>query len=382
MNVIKDTVHGFIRLDDLAISLMDTHEMQRLRRVKQLGFANLVYPGANHTRFEHSLGVLHLAELLLNKLDADVLKDIKDEIRAASLIHDVGHMPLSHSIESVLVEKYGKGHEYFTIGGGLLEVINQFGLDKVLIEQLIRGESQFSQIISSDVDVDRMDYIVRDEYYTGVAYGAVDCMRLIEEMDFINGQLVISEGGIQAVESLLVSRFLMFPTVYFHHVSRIAEAMVRRAITPVVKRGVELWNFDDYELLSIMMREGGYSQEIASSLLDRRLFKRALYASTRSLSVQRIAELESAQEELECEIACKAGLDERYVLLDIPRKPEMVERNAKVLANGSVKSLEEVSRLVGILYDAQFDQLKLGVYTLKEHREKVGKVAKEVLDVK
>ncbi|HXY87220.1 MAG TPA: HD domain-containing protein [Candidatus Acidoferrales bacterium] len=382
MNVIKDTVHGFIRLDDLAISLMDTHEMQRLRRVKQLGFANLVYPGANHTRFEHSLGVLHLAELLLNKLDADVLKDIKDEIRAASLIHDVGHMPLSHSIESVLVEKYGKGHEYFTIGGGLLEVINQFGLDKVLIEQLIRGESQFSQIISSDVDVDRMDYIVRDEYYTGVAYGAVDCMRLIEEMDFINGQLVISEGGIQAVESLLVSRFLMFPTVYFHHVSRIAEAMVRRAITPVVKRGVELWNFDDYELLSIMMREGGYSQEIASSLLDRRLFKRALYASTRSLSVQRIAELESAQEELECEIACKAGLDERYVLLDIPRKPEMVERNAKVLANGSLKSLEEVSRLVGILYDAQFDQLKLGVYTLKEHREKVGKVAKEVLDVK
>ncbi|HYA60783.1 MAG TPA: HD domain-containing protein [Candidatus Acidoferrum sp.] len=382
MNVIKDTVHGFIRLDDLAISLMDTHEMQRLRRVKQLGFANLVYPGANHTRFEHSLGVLHLAELLLNKLDADVLKDIKDEIRAASLIHDVGHMPLSHSIESVLVEKYGKGHEYFTIDGGLLEVINQFGLDKVLIEQLIRGESPFSQIISSDVDVDRMDYIIRDEYYTGVAYGTVDCMRLIEEMDFINGQLVISEGGIQAVESLLVSRFLMFPTVYFHHVSRIAEAMVRRAITPIVKRGGELWNFDDYELLSIMMWEGGYSQEIASSLLDRRLFKRALYASTRSLSVQRIAELESAQEELECEIACKAGLDERYVLLDVPRKPEMVERNAKVLADGSVKSLEEVSRLVGILYDAQFDQLKLGVYTLEEHRKKVGKVAKEVLDVK
>ena len=382
MNVVKDTVHGFIRLDDLAISLMDTHEMQRLRRVKQLGFANLVYPGANHTRFEHSLGVLHLAELLLNKLNVDVLKDIKDEIRAAALIHDVGHMPLSHSIESVLIEKYGKGHEYFPIGGGLLEVISEFGLDKMLIERLIRGETPFSQIISSDVDVDRMDYIVRDEYYTGVAYGTVDYMRLIEEMDFINGQLVISEGGIQAVESLLVSRFLMFPTVYFHHVSRIAEAMVRRAILPMARRGVELWNFDDYELFSAMVHEGGYTQEIASSLLDRRLFKRALYVSTKSLSVERMAELSSAQEELEHEIACKAGLDEWHVLLDIPSRPEMVERKAKVLTNGSIKNLEEVSRLVGILYDAQFDQLKLGVYTLGEHREKVGKVAKEVLDVK
>jgi hypothetical protein len=95
-----------------------------------------------------------------------------------------------------------------------------------------------------------------------------------------------------------------------------------------------------------------------------------------------MAELSSVQEELEHEIACKAGLDEWHVLLDIPSRPEMVERKAKVLTNGSIKSLEEVSRLVGILYDAQFDQLKLGVYTLGEHREKVGKVAREVLDVK
>ncbi len=382
MSVIKDTVHGFIRLDDLAISLIDTHEMQRLRRVKQLGFANLVYPGANHTRFEHSLGVLHLAELLLNKLNIDGLQDIKDEIRAAALIHDVGHMPLSHTIESVLVEKYGKGHEYFQIGGELVEVVDQFGLDKVLIETLIRGESPLSQIISSDVDIDRMDYIVRDEYYTGVAYGTVDYMRLIDEMDFINGQLVIREGGIQAVESLLVSRFLMFPTVYFHHVSRIAETMLRSAIMPMTNRGVELWNFGDYELLSAMVQEGGYTREIASSLLNRRLFKRALYASAKSLSIERMAELRSQQEQLEREIARKAGLDGGYVLLDIPSRPEMAERKAKVLTNGSIKSLEEVSRLVGILYDAQFDQLKLGVYTLGKHRQEVGKAAREVLDVK
>jgi HD superfamily phosphohydrolase len=382
MSVVKDTVHGFIRLDDLAISLMDTHEMQRLRRVKQLGFANLVYPGANHTRFEHSLGVLHLAELLLNRLNVDGLQDIKNEIRAAALIHDVGHMPLSHTIESVLVEKYGKGHEYFQIGGELLEVVDQFGLDEVLIETLIRGESPFSQIISCDVDIDRMDYIVRDEYYTGVAYGTVDYMRLIDEMDFINDQLVIREGGIQAVESLLVSRFLMFPTVYFHHVSRIAETMLRSAITPMAKRGVDLRNFGDYELLSAMVQEGGYTQEVASSLLNRRLFKRALYASARSISVERMAELSLEQEQLEQEIACEAGLEGRYVLLDIPSRPEMVERKAKVLTNGSIKSLEEVSRLVGILYDAQYDQLKLGVYTLGKHREEVGKVAREVLDVK
>jgi HD superfamily phosphohydrolase len=382
MSVIKDTVHGFITLDDLAISLIDTHEMQRLRRVKQLGFANLVYPGANHTRFEHSLGVLHLAELLLNRLNVDGLQDIKDEIRAAALIHDVGHMPLSHTIESVLVEKCGKGHEYFQISGELVEVVDQFGLDKVLIETLIRGESPFSQIISSDVDIDRMDYIVRDEYYTGVAYGTVDYIRLIDEMDFINGQLVIREGGIQAVESLLVSRFLMFPTVYFHHVSRIAETMLRSAIMPMTNRGVELRNFGDYELLSAMVQEGGYTREIASSLLNRRLFKRALYASAKSLSAERMAELSSQQEQLEHEIACKAGLDEGYVLLDIPSRPEMVERKAKVLTNGSIKSLEEVSRLVGILYDAQFDQLKFGVYTLGKHREEVGKVAREVLDVK
>ncbi len=382
MSVIKDTVHGFITLDDLAISLIDTREMQRLRRVKQLGFANLVYPGANHTRFEHSLGVLHLAELLLCKLNVDGLQDIKDEIRVAALIHDIGHMPLSHTIESVLVEKYGKGHEYFQIGGELAEVVDQFGLDKVLIEKLIRGESPFSQIISSDVDIDRMDYIIRDEYYTGVAYGTVDYMRLIEEMDFINGQLVIREGGIQAVESLLVSRFLMFPTVYFHHVSRIAERMLRSAIMPMTNRGVELRNFGDYELLSVMVQEGGYAQEIASRLLNRRLFKRALYASAKSLSVERMAELILQQEQFEHEIARKAGLDKGYVLLDIPSRPHMVGRKAKVLTNGSIKSLEEVSRLAGILNDAQFDQLKFGVYTLEKHREEVGKVAREVLDVK
>lgn len=382
MSVIKDTVHGFITLDDLAISLIDTHEMQRLRRVKQLGFANLVYPGANHTRFEHSLGVLHLAELLLSKLNVDGVKDIRDELRTAALIHDVGHMPLSHTIESVLVEKYGKGHEYFQIGGELVEVIDQFGIDKALIETLIRGESPFSQIISSDVDIDRMDYIVRDEYYTGVAYGTVDYMRLIEEMDFINGQLVILEGGIQTVESLLVSRFLMFPTVYFHHVSRIAEAMLRSAIMPMTNRGVELRNFGDYELLAAMVQEGGYTREIASSLLNRRLFKRALYTSAKSFSVEQLAELRSQKEQLEHEIACKAGLDGGYVLLDIPSMPEMVERKAKVLTNGSIKSLEEISRLVGILNDAQIDQLKLGVYTLGKYREEVGKVAREVLDVK
>jgi HD superfamily phosphohydrolase len=382
MSVIKDTVHGFITLDDLAISLIDTREMQRLRRVKQLGFANLVYPGANHTRFEHSLGVLHLAELLLNKLNVDGVQDIRDELRTAALIHDVGHMPLSHTIESVLVKKYGKGHEYFQIGGELVEVVEQFGLDKALIETLIRGESPFSQIISSDVDIDRMDYIVRDEYYTGVAYGTVDYIRLIEEMDFINGQLVILEGGIQAVESLLVSRFLMFPTVYFHHVSRIAETMLRSALMPMINRGVELRNFGDYELLAAMVQEGGYTREIASSLLNRRLFKRALYVSAKSLSVEKMAELRSKKEQLEHEIAHKAGLDGGYVLLDIPSMPEMVERKAKVLTNGSIKSLEEISRLVGILYDAQFDQLKLGVYTLGKHRDEVGKVAREVLDVR
>ena len=383
MKVIRDPIHDYIELDDFALSLIETPSLQRLRRIRQLGFSNLVYPGANHTRFEHSLCVYHLAKSIVKQVD----EKQRNELLAAALLHDVGHGPFSHATEGLIFRFTRKSHEDIEDllrKGEISDILKEYSIAPSAIIQHLRGETNPGQIIHSELDVDRMDYLVRDAHYTGVAFGLIDHVRLIHELRFNENKLVLNIGGLQAAESLLVSRFLMHPTVYFHHVSRIAESMCHHACEYMIENGLDPRQFsrmDDYTCMMEMKNTGGYASDIANRLENRQLFKRALYTDYQSLNMD-IDKLRKNIKRIENEIAQTAGIDPGYVLVDIPERPEIVEMKARVLINGKTLSIDRASNLVASLEKAQLDNWRLGVFTLSEHRTRVEKIAKEYFEVK
>ena len=383
MKVIRDPIHDYIELDDLALALVETPHVQRLRRIRQLGFSNLVYPGANHTRFEHSLGVYHLARQMVKQVD----EPQRNELLAAALLHDIGHGPFSHATEG-LIERYTrKRHddvEELLRKEEISDVFKDYSLSPSAIAKHIKGETYPGQIINSEIDVDRMDYLVRDAHYTGVAFGLIDHVRLIHELRFNENKLVLNLGGLQAAESLLVSRFLMHPTVYFHHVSRIAESMCMHAAGYMIENGLSpkiLQRMDDVMFMNEMKNAGGYASEIAKRLDERKLFKRALYTGFDSVGID-VVKLRNNIKRVENEMAQTAGVEPGYVLVDIPEKPEIAEMKAQVMVNGKMIPIDKASSLVASLEKAQLDNWRLGVFTPPEYREKVGAVAREFFEVK
>lgn len=419
--VIRDPLHGYIELDELACSIIDTVEMQRLRRIRQLGFSYLVYPGANHTRFEHSLGTYHLMNVLLDRLG--MARDADEELIVASLIHDVGHGPYSHVTEPLIQKFTGASHEdigYVLSTDGevkerdsepsaptIAEVVEAYQLDRRKIQSYIKGERtgnrtsrDISRILNGEIDVDKMDYLVRDSYYTGVAYGVVDNMRLIQGLDFFNGELVITDKGILPAEYLLFSRFLMHPTVYNHHTSRIAQLMFLSALEAFINAECEseselkdkaaaLRMMDDAEISTTLRNAEGYPKEMMTRINERRLFKRAIYAKINTLDAAVAEELrdERVRSEIEAEISRRAGVDKKYVLLDFQSREceELEESEAKVAVDkplqGSreLKSLREVSPLVSMLSRAFHENYKIGVYTPEKYRAEVKNAAERVL---
>jgi len=382
MSESRDPVHGYVKLDRMALALIDTPQMQRLRWIKQLGLANLVYPGANHTRFEHSLGVYHLSGLLSEHLGLD--EDEKLKSRASALLHDIGHGPLSHATESVISSCLRCEHESIAEilkRDPIRDVLGEFGLLPRDIQDRISGKTSLSQVISGEIDVDRMDYLIRDAHYTGVAYGVIDHLRLIQKMRIYNGFLAIESGGIQAAASLLVSRLLMHPTVYYHHVCRISEAMVSSGVRHMIDDGKspkEIRSLDDMELFSLMASEGGYAAEMVSRIKSRKLFKRAVYLGPEGIEPGHI----SSERRVGQEIAEEAGVEPSYVLVDIPPFPESAEGDFPVLAEGEVRPLREVSPLVDILERAHRATWRFGVYSRAQDREKVSQAARRVLNLR
>jgi HD superfamily phosphohydrolase len=384
MKVIRDPIHDYIELDELALSLIDTPQLQRLRRIQQLGFSNLVYPGANHTRFEHSLGVYHLTGYLIEQ----VKKEEQEELLAAALLHDVGHGPFSHATEE-LIERYTRKSHNDVAGllknGEISDVLKEHSLSPSSIARHIKGESYPGQILNSEIDVDRMDYLVRDAHYTGVAFGLIDHIRLIHELKFNENQLVLNLGGLQAAESLLVSRFLMYPTVYFHHVSRIAESMCVHAAQHMIENGDlsphALQKMSDAEIMRAMKNAGGYAADMGKRLEDRRLFKRALYTGFNSLN-QDVLKHRNNIKRIEKEIAEKADIETGYVIVDIPERPHIIEMKAQVMMNNNMIPIDKASSLVATLEKSSLDNWRLGVFTPEGYREKVGNAARDFFEVK
>ncbi len=387
MKVVLDPVHGYIELDDLVQDLLSTPQVQRLRRVKQLGFSNLVYPGANHTRFEHSLGAMHLASMLTRNLDS-IEEEKKTEIKAAALLHDVGHGPFSHVTENVIYKYTRHRHDDVKeiLGKGeIRDILGNHGISPRNLVKHIKGETSLGQVLSSEIDVDRMDYLVRDAHYTGVAFGVVDYNRLINQMSFYEDRLVVNYGGLKAAESLLVSRFWMNTSVYYHHVTRISEAMCSRAVEYMIENSeldpLRLRQMDDTDLIASMRNATGYAGELSRLLDARKLYKRALYVGLAEVGKYVLRHRDRIRR-AENEIAELAGVDPEYVLVDIPKTPEMLEMRAMIKTDHKMIPLNEVSHFVSILQEADMDNWRMGVYSPKEHCKAVEKAARDYFDVK
>ena len=382
MTEIRDPVHGYVRLEGLALELADTPQMQRLRWIKQLGLANLVYPGANHTRFEHSLGAYHMAALLTRHLGLE--EEDRLLVGAAALLHDVGHGPLSHATEAALAPFLRTDHESvieLLKRGELREVLDGHGLRAQDIQAFING-SGLGQIVSGEIDVDGMDYLIRDAHYTGVAYGVIDRLRLLQKMTLHQGQLVVEAGGVQAATSLLISRLLMHPSVYYHHVCRISECMISSGIHRIIEDGAsaaEVKGMDDVQLFTTLDKAGGYAAEMNSRIRSRKLFKRAVYIGVENLepSLLRVSDKILAQE-----IAAEACVDVDYVLVDNPPLPDTIEGSFPALVGEVVRPLREVSPLVSILERAHRATWRFGVYAPQELQECVARGARRCLNLK
>ena len=383
MNSIKDSVHDHIEVEGVAEELLDTPMVQRLRRIRQLGTAPFVYPSANHTRFEHSLGVYHLANQALSHLGID--GRTAERVRAAALLHDTGHGPYSHNLESLIYRHTGRYHDEIhdlLDTGEVAVVLERHGLDPERVADLVRGDGRYGQLVSGELDVDRMDYLVRDAHHTGVPYGTIDHGRLVRELRFLEGELVLAEGNVQTAESLLLARALMNPTVYNHHVARISKAMLRRGTERLLRAGAtdagELRRMDDRDL-TVALRSCSETAEYARRLDTRNLYKRAVWAELDAVGDDLLAADHATIRNLEADVAEAAGVEPEHVVLDIPGRPSIPESTSRVVVNGDVRRLRDQSTLVQAVLRVQRDQWRLGVYAPAETAERVGNAAVRTL---
>ena len=238
--IINDPVYGFINItSELIFDLIEHPYFQRLRRIKQLGLAELVYPGALHTRFHHALGAMHLMNEALSSLRNKGHHISDDECEAAQiaiLLHDVGHGPFSHVLEHLILSHVPHEQISFLL---MKELNHQFEGKLTLAVKMFTGEYHrnfFNQLISSQLDVDRMDYLNRDSFFTGVKEGFIGAERILKMLDVVDNQLVVEQKGIYSVENFLTARRLMYWQVYLHKTSISAEAM----LTQIIRRAREL----------------------------------------------------------------------------------------------------------------------------------------------
>ncbi|MFM6949305.1 MAG: HD domain-containing protein [Aquirufa sp.] len=245
--IINDPIYGFIKINNpFLLKLIDHPYFQRLKRIKQLGLAEFVYPGAHHTRFHHALGAMHLMDEALNNLQAKgyIISDPEREAaEIAILLHDIGHGPFSHVLEYTLLNDVH--HEQ--VSNLIMHKLNEHFHGKLdLAIQMFSDKYPrkfFHQLISSQLDVDRLDYLSRDSFYTGVREGFIGSERLLSMLDLVNEQLVLEEKGIYSIENFLMARRLMYWQVYLHKTAISAESMLIQILNrakDLIQKGIEL----------------------------------------------------------------------------------------------------------------------------------------------
>ena len=429
--IIQDAVHGSIKLDGVMLDLARTPEINRLHYIKQLGLVYLVFPGAHHTRFEHSLGVSYIADRMAQELQ--IPEEERTLVRAAGFLHDVGHGPFSHTLEYIFHDILGIDHMEITkdIITGRLDIVGpqaacvssppipdileRHGIDPREAADLVTGGTsrdeytwflrtggdgqQFvndrrylAQIIHSSIDADQLDFLLRDSYYTGVAHGTVDLDRLLKTMEIFNNDLIIHRKGVPAVEGMLVARGLMYSSVYFHKTARIAEIMMSRAVessvTEADKKTVS--HMIDADIISWMGEGSALARDIVCRLRYRNLYKKAYESEIDALNDDQkafLATLAAPRErrKVEEEICRKAHLEPGKVFLDIPApelllsEPRIARTNVKILDDDKITTLSKLSPLANALRKRRVTDWALMVCCDGKYKSQVAKVVEKLL---
>jgi HD superfamily phosphohydrolase len=405
---IKDPIHGYVRISQTERLIIDTEPVQRLKRIRQLAGSEFVYPAANHTRFEHVIGAMHLAGGLAEALPVHLPQHQQEHLRLAALLHDIGHGPFSHVFEPLLTKYLGKNHEDFVPWlvneTEISQKLESAGLDPKILSRLAIGklldrkQPYLDQIISSGVDVDKMDYVVRDSFHTGAGYGSIDVHRLLYTMDIVEGNLSVDGTAVATLESFLLARFESFRTIYFHRASRAVQIMLVRALEAArdelhlldLDRPEDFLRLDDYKVWT-ELKECKNSRKIMKDLETRRLLKCAyehiIFSSEGKLSD--VISNEGVRTDIEKEIARKAKIAGEEVTIDAPTLPSVPYHSIaesqpmdipvfKHLPNGKkeIVPLSDASRIVGVL---QTFMNVVRVYTKEPYRSRVEIAARQIL---
>ena len=426
--VVHDPVHGSISVDGVFMEVMDRHEMQRLRSVKQLGLGYLVFPGANHTRFEHSLGAYHLAGRMADAIGLD--RDDRDTVRMAGMLHDICHPPFSHTLESMMESSLGMDHmdlaralitgkvpnhlpidDFLDGVGPIGDILIREGISPEEVCDLIAypesrnegldmftgGHSFFPskdyahQIIHGPVDADQMDYLMRDAHYTGMTHGAIDCERLVNTMRVHNDRIVIQRRGVTAAEGLMVSRSLMYTSVYFHETVRIAQRMLTKAVEESGMDMSDIFLRTDSDLVQSLIESGDRSARNIRRILNRDLDKKALVIYGEEVDDGLVDTLlqypgDMGRKRLEQEIADHAGVDvfdvgaEVTPISSLRSNMRIGKTDVAILdSEGKVRSLARFSPLARALQSRDPYGWAVLISAPKQHREAVGRAARRVL---
>ncbi len=376
--VFKDSVHGYINVnDELIWELIQTKEFQRLRRIHQLGGTHMTFHTAEHSRFSHSLGVYEIARKLVDETHAIELSDYEKRLtKCAALLHDVGHGPFSHAFESV----FDLDHEEFTQrfilkNTEINQVLKKYdpNLPKDVadvIDKKYKNKLVVS-LISSQIDADRMDYLLRDAYNTGVKYGQFDLGRLFRLMRVVDGQIVFKESGIREIENYIVGRYHMYWQLYFHPTSRSYEMILLKLLNrikylmrtdypfktyptllvPVYKNEISIDDYFEldeavilYYFKQFIKEDDQILSDLSDRFINRRLFKYSDYNEDTTFN----------KKERMVDLFMKVGIDPKYYVAydsssKIPYDYYNIKKNIPIkilMNNGQIKELTEVSILV------------------------------------
>jgi uncharacterized protein len=344
VEIIRDPLWNNIRLDPLSFELIDTPAFQRLRYVRQLGLAFLVYPGATHSRFEHALGTYHLARRTLSLFEeqdefAAIARDECTLVRAAALLHDVGHYPFSHALEEIGAMHHEEVARPLIAEGEVAEILRrELGRNAPeRILELIRGESAspLQGLISGSIDLDKLDYLRRDAFMCGVSYGEIDVDRLVNALTIVRDpdtnepRVGMVEKGLSALEGLLFAKYQMYRNVYWHHAVRSATAMYKRLVADALDAGAldaqTLAGFTDEGILYALAERS--PSPLLDRLRQRKLYKRAFETPAADLAADAaewIADDRALTVAVENAMAKEVGLEPGDLLLDYPTKTQML----------------------------------------------------------
>ncbi len=400
---IIDPIHDFIRVYDHELKIIDNPIFQRLRRIRQLSGAHLTYPAAQHTRFEHSLGVMHIASQAGEALrEKGILKqDDIEKLRLAGLLHDIGHGPFSHLFEEI-IQKKKISHEDFgkniILKSSIGDTLSQNGYDKKTITKIAFGDSKLqylNEIVSGALSADMMDYLLRDGYFTGAEHAKIDHKRLTQSLDVHKKKLALEKSALYSFESMMHSRYQMFKAVYFHKTVRAAEVMLLEALRLSDDEfGFTSFNLNEYTkltdeyVLSMLLASKSSklkrAKKFAEDYQNRKLLK-CVYE--RILTSKTLLE-KTKTNEIRSSLSKKSKVDENEIFVDssvtpsIPLAPSKKESKQIILItqeNGKSQAQEmPISKIPVVSAISGFMNI-LRVYTPQKTRKKVEIAAKSIL---